>query len=101
MTGTTYIRQLPRYTKKNERQRNNNKKITIKKKHTKEKEIMLNRETEQERRSKYSEKIKRRAKKTPTGGRTILRAYSRIVVVPLHRVAVVYPFVEVMRQAVQ
>ena len=43
---------------------------------------------------------KNRRKKIPTGGR-IPRAYSRVAVVPPHRVAEVYPPVEVMRQAEQ
>ena len=45
--------------------------------------------------------MQRKQKKTPTGGRKIPRAYRRITVVPPHRVAIVYPPLEVMRQAVK
>ena len=59
------------------------------------------RETQQEQRSKYSETNRVKSKETPIGTRKIPRAYSRVAVVPSHRVAIVYPPLDVMRQAIQ
>ena len=63
----------------------------------------IGRQSKSKEANKYSEKHEEQSKtkNTPTGGRKIRRAYSRVAVVPPRRVAVVHPPLEVMRQAVQ